>query len=275
MEKLLKLSLSIFIILISTSCKDEGALTKRQLAQKRYKKAIMFMQGSVPFQNGIAEAIKIDSTYEEAMNELSVAHLKRGMPHKWLPQYDKAVKLDSIVRIPWRGYLYLWFYRDYKKAIADFDRTDILTPNFIDAPQGLSVDCWRGIAYLGLKDYKKSIFYFDKYINKEIADFSENSVDVIAFLFKGIAYLELEDYAKAEASFNRMIKNSYGFSADAKYYKTIILAKQGKIAEAKLMIDAALKDFNNGYYNKRPYVETLRQLYLGDFNELKSSLFKK
>ena len=197
------------------------------------------------------------------------------MPNKWKPQYDKALKLDSINRIPWRGYLYLWFYRDYKKAIADFDASDILTPNFIDAPQGLSVDAWRGVAYLGLKDYKKSISYFDKYINKEIEDFSEKSVDVTAFLYQGIAYLELEDYSNALTCFDRLLKNSYGYSADGKYYKAVILSKQGKIEEAKTMINAAIKDFNDGYYNKRPYIEALRQLYLGDYNELKTSLSKK
>ncbi len=233
------------------------------------------MQGSTPFQNGIAEAVEIDPTYEQAVYELSVAHLKRGMPHEWKPQYNKAVKLDSANRIPWRGYLYLWFYRDYKKAIEDFDASDVLTPNFIDAPQGLSVDAWRGIAYLGLKDYKKSIYYFDKYINKEIEDFSEKSVDVTAFLYQGIAYLESGDFINAQACFDRLIKNSYGFSADGKYYKALILSKQGKIEDAKIMIDAALKDFNDGYYNKRPYVEALRQLYLGDYNNLKLSLSKK
>ncbi|MCD8417219.1 hypothetical protein J2Q11_05945 [Tenacibaculum finnmarkense genomovar finnmarkense] len=275
MEKLLKLSLSISIVLIVISCKKETVLNaseKRTLAEKRYEKAVQFGQGSTPFQNGIAEAVAIDSTYEQAIYELSVAHLKRGMPHKWKPQYNKAVKLDSIKKIPRRGYLYLWFYRDYKKAIADFDMSDVLTPNFIDAPQGLSVDCWRGIAYLGLNDYQKAIFYFDKYIKKEIKDFSENSVDVTAFLYQGIAYLELENYAKAEASFNKMIKNSYGFSADAKYYKALILSKKGKTKEAKVMLNSALKDFNDGYYNKRPYIEALRQLYLGDYQELEASL---
>jgi tetratricopeptide (TPR) repeat protein len=278
MEKLLKLSLSLIVIFIVSSCQNEATLNsseKRLLAKKRYKKAIQFRQGSTPFQNGISEAVNIDPTYEQAVYELSVAHLKRGMPHKWKPQYDKALKFDSVNRIPWRGYLYLWFYRDYKKAIADFDASDILTPNFIDAPQGLSVDAWRGIAYLGLKDYKKSISYFDKYINKEIKDFSEKSVDVTAFLYQGIAYLELEDYSKAQACFDRLLKNSYGFSADGKYYKALILSKQGKTEEAKVMITAALKDFNDGYYNKRPYIEALRQLYLGDYNELMTSLSKK
>ena len=270
MEKLLKSSLSLLIVICFLSCKNEE--NKRTLAEKRYKEANFFPQGSIPFQNGIAEAITIDSTYVEAVYELSVAYLKRGVPHKWKSQYDKAVKIDSINKIPLRGYLYLWFYRDYKKAIKNFDKSDLLTPNFIDAPRGLSVDCWHRIAYLGLKNYEKSIFYFDKYIKKEIEDFSESSVNINTFLFKGIAFLELGEPEKAENSFNRLLKNSYNLSADAKYYKALIFKKQGKIEEAKAILDTAFKDFNDGYNNKRPYVETLRQLYIGDLNELKLSL---
>ena len=269
MEKLLKSSLSIFMVLaLLSACKKEPQ-NKRELAKKRYKEAVHFTQGSTPFQNGIVEALAIDPTYEQAVYELSVAHLKRGMPHKWKPQYEKAVKLDSTYRIPWRGYLYLWFYRDYKKAIADFDASDTLTPNFIDAPQGLSVDAWRGIAYLGLKDYTTSIAYFDKYITKETEDFGEENVDVTAFLYQGIAYLELENFDKAEACFDKLIKNSYGFSADGKYYKALIYHKQGKRNASKEMITEAIKDFNDGYFNNRPYVEALRQLYVEDLTDLK------
>ncbi len=61
---------------------------------------------------------------------------------------DQAVACDSSRWIGWRGYLYPYFYRDNKKAIADFDTTNHLTPDFIYAPQGHSVDYWGGHAYL-------------------------------------------------------------------------------------------------------------------------------
>ena len=38
------------------------------------------------------------------------------------------------------------------------------------------------------------------------------------------------------------------------------------------MIEDAIVDFNNGYYNNRGYVETLRQIYLEDLEELKSKI---
>jgi len=273
MEKLQKLSLSILLTIILFSCKEHSKLSKKErrtLAEKTYNEAIQYRQGSTAFQNGIVDALTIDPEYEQAVHELSVAHLKRGMPHKWLPQYNKAVALDSVNRIPWRGYLYLWFYRDYKKAIADFDASDTLTPDFIDAPQGHSVDYWRGIAYLGLKDYKNSIAYFEKHITKETKEFGEDYVDLNAFLYNGIAYFESGNIEKALYNFNTQLKYANNLSADAKYYKAKILISKNKKKEALKYINEAIYDYEIGYNNKRDYVETLRQLYYKDLLELKT-----
>ena len=272
MEKSLKLYLSLLITLVSiSSCVNDTDLDKRTIAEKLYKDAIQHMQGSTAFQNGIAEAVNIDPTYQKAVYELSVADLKRGLPHKWLPQYNKAVKLNPKLRIPWRGYLYLWFYRDYKKAIADFDASDELT-TYIDNPQGHSVDYWRGIAYLGLKDYKKSQAYFKKDIERQTKEFSEDYIDSSTFLYYGIALMETQNYDTALINLNKVLTYSNNTSSDAKYYKALIFKAQGELAKAKTEISNAIIDFNNGYYNQRAYVEALRQLYAQDFEQLKQSL---
>ena len=277
MEKSLKYYLSFFIgIALLFSCKKEehptGKTEARILAEKVFKEGAHLRQGSPKSMTRIQKAIDIDSTYDEAVRELSVAYLKRGMPHLWKKQYDKAVALNPEIWQPWRGYLYLWFYRDYKKAIADFDASDILTPNFTDTPQGHSVDYWRGIAYLGLKNYKKSIEYFDKNIAEDSAKYGEEFVEVTAFLYQGINYYELNDYAKAEENFNKLIKYSYGNYGDGKYYLAKIFKTKGRLKEAKLMAESALEDFKNGYVNQRPYVESMRELYIEDYQELINAL---
>lgn len=270
MERSLKYCLSTFLLLLIFSCQ-----TKREKAESVYKRATIHYQGSKACHNGIKRAIEIDSTYPQAVYELSVAYLKRGLPHKWKPQYDKAVKLDSVDRIPWRGYLYLWFYRDYKKAIADFDASDILTPDFIDAPQGHSVDYWRGIAYLGLKDYKNSIYYFDKYIAKETKDTGEDWVEMTGFLYCGIAHYENKNDSLALQSINKLLKYTNDTYADGNYYKALILERQGDNQQALELIDLAITNYNDGYYNYRPYVETLRQIYMEDLLLLKKRLTEK
>lgn len=276
MERLLKFYLNIFIVLLFFSCDEEVPLknsNNRKEATKVYNEAIKYYQGTAPFQNGIIDAINIDPTYDEAIRELSIAYLKRGIPHEWKKRIDVAVEINPKGWQGYRGYNYLWFYRNYKKAIADFDATDSLTPKFIDAPQGHSVDYWRGIAYLGLKDYKNSIAYWDKHIAREIEESGEDWVEINAFLYRGIAYYESGDLDKALENFDTLLRIFKNISADAKYYKALILKDKGQVEKAKLILDSAIEDFNNGYFNSRPYVETLRQLYAEDLENLQKSLY--
>ncbi|TCI92260.1 tetratricopeptide repeat protein [Tenacibaculum sp. M341] len=277
MEKSLKYYLSILCVaILLISCNNEeyvnGKTQKRILAEKLFNEGAHLYQGSPKSMTRIQKAIDIDPTYDEAVRELSVAYLKRGIPHIWKKHIDKAVDLNPEMWMGYRGYNYLWFYRDYKKAIRDFDEVDRLTPNFIDAPQGHSVDYWRGVAYLGLKNYEKSIAYFDKEIKQETEKFSENSVEVTSFLYRGIAYYQMENYEEAKNNFNKLLKHSYNKYADGKYFLAQILKKEGKIKEAKEMLQAALQDFEEGYVNKRPYVESMHELYLEDYNLLLEEL---
>lgn len=307
MEILQKFSLSILIAFLLFSCKD----TSKEDAADCVFFAGNHYQGTQTNINALAKAIELDSTNVEAWRELSIPFLKRGMPHLWKKYMDRAIELDPIVWQGYRGYNYLWFYRDYKKAIADFDATDTLTPNFIDNPQGHSVDYWRGIAYLGLKDYKNSIAYFDKHIQKEIEESGEDWVEHEAFLYRGIAYyeagklehslaLETKHDTLALKDFNTLLKYNSDF-ADVKYFKASILFDQciklaakidfeqkmrgnnsranfmsftfkEKHQEALNLINEAIENFNNGYSDQRPYVETIRQLYIQDYENLKAML---
>ncbi len=265
-ERLLKLFLSLVVFLLICSCKSK---------EEKVEEALNFgkragYQGSPICMNAFAYIKEIDSTNAEAYRELSIPYLKRGIPHEWKKWIDKAVRFDSIAWQPYRGYNYLWFYRDYKKAIADFNASDTLTPH-IDYPQGHSVDYWRGIAYLGLKDYQNSIKYWNKHILKETLDSGEDWVEINAFLYRGIAHMELGNQEKAFNDFDKVI-HYFKKSADAKYWKAKILYCQGENEMSLSLLSEAEDDFNDGYYNSRPYVETLYQIYLSDIKQLKYSL---
>ncbi|MDT0620709.1 tetratricopeptide repeat protein [Croceitalea vernalis] len=264
------------MVLVVFSCSQAtdrlDLIEKRKLAEEIFKNGSHLPQGSPKSMTRIEEAIAADTTYAEALRELSVAYLKRGMPHKWLPQFNKAVRHDPKTWVPWRGYLYLYFYRDYKKAIADFNASDTLTKH-IDYPQGHSVDFWRGIAYLGLKDYDNSITYWDKHIKKETEDTGEDWVELEAFLYRGIAHYESGNNQKAMKDFNKAIQY-FKQTADAKYYKAKILLVQNKKEAAQKMINEAMIDFNSGFHNNYHYVELLHQIYLSDIEELKSEIMR-
>ncbi|WP_281541995.1 tetratricopeptide repeat protein [Maribacter aestuarii] len=273
MEKWLKLFLSALLVFSCNEKKiEQKSELNRELAELKFKEEHNFLQGSPQSMKLLEEAIELDSTYAEALREYSVANLKRGMPLEWKPKFDKAVYHDPKTWQGYRGYLYLWFYRDYKKAIADFDATDTLTPH-LDYPQGHSVYFWRGIAYLGLKDYDNSIAYWDKHITKETEDTGEDWVELEAFLYRGIAYHESGNSEKALENFDKVI-HYFKQSADAKYYKALVFMEQQKYEEALALVDEAILDFEQEFYNNRAYVETLRQIYRQDLEELRDAIVK-
>lgn len=249
---------------------EQRSAPNKALAEEKFKEEHNYLQGSPRSMKLLEEAITLDSTYAEAIREYSVANLKRGMPHEWKPKFDNAVHHDAKTWQGYRGYLYLWFYRDYKKAIADFNALDTLTPS-MDYPQGHSIDFWRGIAYLGLKDYENSIAFWDKHITKETEDTGEDWVELEAFLYRGIAYYESGEKEKAMENFDKLI-HYFKNSADAKYYKAKILFEQGEKEMALQMVENAIVDFDAGFYNNRAYVETLRQIYKQDLEELKTQI---
>lgn len=282
MEKLLKYCLSLLLLAtVLISCdKDISKLSgteRKQRSAQLYKDAESLHggQGIPMVMTKLEAAVTMDPNNCHALRELSVPYLKRGIIDLWKIKFDKAAKCDPKIWVPWRGYLYFQFYRDYEKAIADFNASDSLTPNFTDAPQGHSVDYWRGLAYLGLKDYQNSIKYLDLYIDEITADNGEDWAEPTAFLYRGISHYENKNPDEAIKDFDKMILYNKNKTADGSYYKAMILFEEKKCKEAKVEIDIALENFNLGYYNKHDYTEALKQIYIQDLNNLQKEIEKE
>lgn len=273
MEKWLKYFLSFFV-LVAISCNDQKNLPQNviqsKVADSVFNLNKKLYQGSKESQQILKKVIEIDSTYDDALREISVPFLKRGMPHEWKPLYQKAVDADPQTWVPMRGYLYLLFYRDYEKAIADFNASDTLTPH-LDYPQGHSVDYWRGIAYSGLKDYSTALEFWNKHIKKETEDTGEDWVELEAFLYRGITHMEMKNYKEAIANFKK-IKTLYKSSAEAKYYWAKCLLAKSEKSEALSLLEEAETDYKNKLRLSHNYVEMPYQIYLSDIQEIKSSL---
>lgn len=273
MEKWSKYCLSgiVLALLACQGQQESRAFTDRsKVADSIFNLDEPMLQGSKESQLKFKKVVEMDSTHDEALREISVPFLKRGMPHEWLPRFNKAVAQNPETWVPYRGQHYLLFYRDYQKAIADFNASDTLTPH-TDHPQGHSVDYWRGIAYLGLKDYKNSIAYFDKHIKKETEDTGEDWVELEAFLYRGITHMELENFETAINDFKK-IETLYKSSAEAKYYWAKCLLAKGEKVEAVSLLEEAETDYKNELRLSHNYVEMPYQIYLTDITALKSSL---
>lgn len=176
MENLSNFCLSaVLFSLLFIGCQSSESLYKRSFDEEeklQYAEQFLngmgyYYQGSVDEQFIIKEVMKHNPNHPDVHRELGIPALKRGMISEMYAPYDRSIQLDPSAWQGYRGYLFLYFYRDYERAIKDLDESDALTPNFVDYPQAQSVDFMRGTAYLMKGEYDEALRYFDKHFEYE------------------------------------------------------------------------------------------------------------
>lgn len=275
------LSVILVIIFFSlTSCQSDPVLFQKEFtAEEKWELTDQmtnglirsYGQGSVSEVMVLEEAIRLSPQRADLYREIGIPYGKRGMAVEFHPPYSKAVELDPLNWQGYRGYMYLYFYRDFERAIADFDGLDALTPNFVDYPQATSVHFMRAVAYLGMEEYDTALDYFDQHITEELRTTTEDFIDLKTFVFQGIAHYKKGDIAAAKKSFDRGTTNT-PYSADLWYWTAKLALERGDGTTAKSAIEKAEIQFKKGYFNNRPYVEEFFQIYEGDIQELKEKI---
>ncbi|MEZ4934550.1 MAG: hypothetical protein R2788_20785 [Saprospiraceae bacterium] len=244
---------------------------KKELPKKLVNGISNYYQGTPAQQFLLQEALFFDSTYADIYREIGVPYLKRGIAAEFSNYYGKAADLNPLDWLAWRGYLYLFFYRDYDRALNDFLKADDLTPGIVDHPQSMNIDFLKGVCYLKLGQYQKAIDYFDTQIKYETETVGLEYMESITFLFKGIAFWEMSQFKKAYETF------TIGLSIDAKnsdllFWTAKYWQQMGNNSKAKEFNTMAKEQFLNGYFNKRNYVEEFFQTYLSDIEGLEKEL---
>jgi len=283
MEKLLKYFLSVLIFSSIVSCssstkdyyKKEIPLENRtNLSDQLINGLGNYYQGTVSQQVLLEEVEIYNNEHAELWRERGIPYLKRGMAWGYLPNYSKCVKYDSVGWQGYRGYCTLYFYRDYERALKDFDELDVLTPNFTDYPQSTSIDYMRGICYLGLEQPQKALEYFEKHIETEAKQVGYDYIYSVTYILKGICLKKLGRIKEAQETFEFGIKQ-HEKNADLEFQLAKILHEQGEDEIALKWLTKANKSFLAGYSNNRPYVEEFYQVYMADLEDLENEILVK
>jgi tetratricopeptide (TPR) repeat protein len=272
------LELFVFCFLFSACQKREwykeefAVAEKKILAEQLLEGEGRYYQGSVPSQMILQEALQMNSENPDIWREVNAPFVKRGFAVENHNTFAKVVALAPELWQGWRGYLYLYFYRDYERAIADFNATDTLTP-ITDYPQGQSVDYMRGLAYYGLNENEKALHYFSLYVDEVTKRNGEEWVDVYAFLYRGLTYERLNRKGLAIIDFTTGNKYA-GQMVDFPFHKARILIDEpnSNPGEIVKLFKVAKENFSKGYYHQRPYVEVHNQLYEEDIRELEKRI---
>lgn len=244
---------------------------KKALPKKLVNGIFLYYQGTPEQQFLLQEAMSYDDTYADIYRELGVPYLKRGIAEKFPHYYGKAADLNPLDWLGWRGYLYLFFYRDYERALADFIEADQLTPDVVDYPQSMNIDFMKGICHLKMGEQKEAIEYFNKQIAYETKTVGLEYIESITFLYKGIAYWEMNQLNEAKEAFETGATIDSN-NADLPYWLAKLALKEGQADKASKHLSKAKTQFLNGYFNRRNYVESFYQTYLTDITDLEDSI---
>ena len=172
--------LKAIALLSLLSCQHEYDWYEREFSAKEkisYAKELRngvsyYYPGTVPEQFHLKEAIKLDTNDSDQWREFGTTRVKRGLAAEMQYYYGKAAAKEPDPWAGFRGYLYLYFYRDYKRAIADFDLTDSVVGG-VSFSQGRDHDYMRGIACYGLKEYPPALQSLLLYIDTVMANEDE------------------------------------------------------------------------------------------------------
>ncbi|MEM8586097.1 MAG: hypothetical protein AAGF87_17625 [Bacteroidota bacterium] len=247
------------------------SLSQEELSDLFVQGSFLYYQGSPGHQLVLEEGLGLAPTSALLHRELGVAYLKRGFADQFPRYYGRAAELDPVTWLGWRAYLYLYFYRDYQRAIDDCNALDPLTPNFVDHPQSTSIDYMRGLAHHQLGEYAVARSYIDLHMDFERSSGDPQYIEKTSYLLSAVNYIALGKLDDALIELD--IAVSWGAKwAELHYYRASILFELGRYAEARESLNLAIRGYETEWNISRPYVEEFFAVYPNDFEELAFNL---
>ncbi len=193
----------------------------------------------------------------ELFHMISVQNTKNGNYSIAISNLDSAAYYNKK-SYGYYGWVMLYYYRDYNRAISYLNIYDSLTPYFSDYPMGESLDYLKGLAYLNLNSYHEAINYFNKYIKEVSTKNDEKWVDYSAYYYKGICYEKLLDKKSALKNYKLAIKHNSKF-VEALFHKNLHEKNEKKRKRNFLKV---IKLIEQGYAKSDVYMEIFYPVYI-------------
>jgi len=194
--------------------------------------------------------------------ERSVAFNKRGMFSKGLLFLNKAVELDPIIYLGYRGWIKLYKLRDYAGALDDFSFLDSLTSNHVDYPMSENIHFLKAICLYNLGKSQLSIEQFKEATRTSVDGFQDYKVK----LYQGIVDYNIGEIESAITLLNEAIE-IHPKCTEAYFYLSKIYVNKNT-ALANRYANNAKKFYLMGYTLKDVYNELPFEVYIEDIDQL-------
>ena len=209
---------------------------------------------------------KINKPDGEIYHARSVQNTKNGNYNLAISDLEKSYEMNPEKASAYYGWVLLYYYHDYDKALEILNVHDAFTPNFPDAPMGEDIHYLKGLAHMQLHQYKEAISEFDFYITYIDSTSDEAYVDVYTFVQKGRCLTQLGQLTAAENSYRKALKY-YDKCTEAYYYLGLTQIKMNQSDSACVNFSKALNLIKKGYKSSDTYVEYFHEVYKGQIEE--------
>lgn len=211
------------------------------------------------------KALELCPDYALVYRHKSTAYLKTGDFIGWKKLIDKAVELDPVHNLFYRGWCRFQFFRDYEGAIADIESLDALVDYDIGYGQtgDYHLNITKGLCYKMLGDSDKALKIIRNQIEKDTS-----AAGFYDYLHLGVLYLETGQFEKALKAFQKQDKKYV--LAETEYYRAMVLKKQKQTEACRLSLIKAKERYGKHQYMFEIYTHFVDKVYLGDIeNELR------
>lgn len=207
----------------------------------------------------------MDNVTADSYRIYSIVNTKIGNYDEAIRYLNKAVNQDSNMVDGYYGWVLLYYYRDYDKALFHLNRLDSTT-DFVDYVSDDNILYAKGLCYKQKGNYVKALELFKQAIDHEIKEHNEEWITHQMFFQTGRTLHNMNRYSEAIEYYNKAINNWNG-SSESIFYKGL--------AEIELGIDTGCENLNlalekvkNGKKSTDTYVRLFDEIYVDQVEEI-------
>jgi len=204
---------------------------------------------------------KLGDVPASTFHAASIQNTKNGNYDQAIDYLEKAVALEPDEADEYYGWVLLYYYRDYKKALFHLERADKRTPSFTEYVGDVNIIYAKGLCYKQLGDYEKAKAYFELAIADELKNHNEEWVTHNMYFHLGRTFHLMGQRERAILNYEKAILKWDG-SAESIYYKGIAQIELGNENGCK-NLKLALEKVKIGLKTSDSYVRQFDEIYEG------------
>ena len=212
--------------------------------------------------NAIVKLKNIDS---ELYRAYSIQNTKNGNYDEAIKYLNEASNLDSENTDGYFGWILLYYYRDYDRALFYLERFDSSTAS-VDYVGDDNIIYAKALCYKLKGSYHEALALFKKSIDYEINTHGEQWVHHQMYFQTGRTLQLLDRNEEAIAFYDRAIENWDG-SSESIYYKGLAELELG-IDTGCANLELALERVRKGIKSTDTYVRLFDEIYVGQVEEM-------